>query len=359
MERIHPSFGDWYRAAKIAPDGELLKKRWEAVDNFEINQGYAVDLVRLFFGVGQVSEKFLNEFRTAFQKTDAAFPMKHNDVELRVLAGAELVDSIETYTASWGRYISLAIVCCSFRNARKTLVPDIVELAIRYLSEQSVARFKPVNEGKPADLGKTPQQQITEACEQGNIAGISAPLVVVMQELVRLRNGQSNMRQRIALQAEETDMLWWLFGEHSRDLGEHFGTLGIAPASLISGKELADLVTELPGPLAASTFLNRMLRVSKGEPDTKVKLKDAVNTIPFDLRSKWFSADRWSETVSDLCPVAQALKLSLTSPKKTAWLPAFAESTRLSENIEMLPSDLAFHMYLEALLQKSILHLKA
>src|SRR5262249_6592381 len=92
MMPMHPDFADWYRRIEIDPKADELQKRWQAIEAFH-QKATATDLAdatRVFFGMAPGSQGFLAKYRTEFKATDDAFPMRDNDAELQVLAGATL-----------------------------------------------------------------------------------------------------------------------------------------------------------------------------------------------------------------------------------------------------------------------------
>lgn len=344
MKEIHSSFGDWYRAAKVAPDGDILKKRWAGVHAFSPDRAQVVELTRTFYRIGRQTDQFMTDFRGAFQKDDPAFSAKGNEMELAVLAGAALVDSWCSYGEPDGSYAALAVICASCRDLRKPVVPGIVELAVQEFGERCVDRFQSPD-AKPADLGQKAQQQVQAHCDSGATPNLGAPFISLMQEVARLRH-------QVELNAEETNILWWMLGEHSRDSGQHLADLEPGAACLTVGKDLADLVRKPPGPLAALAFLDRALGLTKAKPDVRIRLKDAVQAVPPPQREKWLASSRWDDVLGDICPLSLALRLSLTATKKDSWLPAFEERTGISKNTALAARELAHQIYLEGVLHQ-------
>lgn len=350
---MHSSFPDWYRAAQLKPDGDLITKRWAAINTFEPSRATMLDLARVFYNIGSPSADFITAFRATFQKKDVTFPAKGNDVEMQVLAGAELVDSWGDNVALWSSYAALTVVCSSCRGLRSPKVPEILELAVQRLGERCGARFDAAKLGKSADLSAEAQKALKTSCDQGTVPPLGPPLVVLMQEMARLRTAVTNHQQQLELQSEETNILWWMMGEHGRDGGVHFSDLPASAACLTVGKDLADLVRVAPGPLAAQAFLERALRLTSEKPDASVRIKDAVNAIAPEQREQWLSTSRWDDALADFCPLHHALRLSLSSAEKDAWLPAFEKSTGLQKEAALSGREVAYQMYLEGVLHRA------
>ena len=72
----------------------------------------------------------------------------------------------------------------------------------------------------------------------------------------------SRLERELTIVSEETNMLWWLISEYSRDRGASWMTVGPFATPIIAGKELADLTRVIPGPVAAAAFLDRIIRLA-------------------------------------------------------------------------------------------------
>src|SRR5688500_3003919 len=93
---MHKNFGEWYRLVSIEPTDEILKKRWDGVEEWVWTicgdvKGL-LETVRLFRGLPAKTSR--EEFLATFRKHDAACAQRNNDLEQRVLAGAALVHCV-------------------------------------------------------------------------------------------------------------------------------------------------------------------------------------------------------------------------------------------------------------------------
>ncbi len=95
---MYKLFAEWYRVAGIDPRGDDLPKRWAGIETLTgtMDTTNAVDLARLFLGSTSGSAQFKDQLASRFQNADPAFPMRNNDLELRVLAGAAIAQYVET-----------------------------------------------------------------------------------------------------------------------------------------------------------------------------------------------------------------------------------------------------------------------
>jgi hypothetical protein len=334
---MHKDFGEWYRLAGIEPDREILPKRWAAIEEYDPDRAGVVSLARLFYRLGKPNSEFLAAFLGSFQKTDLAFKMRDNDHELSVLAGAKLVDVIEQSEADLADLAALSLVCASGGNLRPCpSVRDIPEIAARYLSERAIKRASLSEES--ADTGTNKERLAA-------LTASETPQKELAREIQRLQ-------RQLSIVAEESNMLWWLFSEHSRDEQQRWTKFNVPAVALMAGKELADLTTIIPGPIAAAAFLDKVIRCAKSEPPTTVLIRDAMNDVTIKWRQQYANEGCPSE-LEDLLPMTRAVHLSLASPENNAWLPVFKQGTGISSDAGLAPHILAHQVFLEALLCRS------
>lgn len=330
---MHKDFAEWYRSAGITPDGEILPKRWAAIEEYQPGRDDIVSLARLFCRLGKPNEAFLNAFRASFQKTDPAFPMRDNDQELVVLAGAELVDTIQRGALNVADFAALSIACATAQNMRGApAVVDIPEIAVSYLAERSIDR---ATDGDGADA--TRSKALFAA-----LTALGAPHDGVPKEFERIQ-------RELLVVSEESNILWWLFSEHSRDMKESWKKFGVPAVALMAGKELADLTRVIPGPVAAPAFLDRVIRCAKSKLPASILVTDAIKGVTAEWRQQYVSQGCPAQ-VEELMPISHGLKISLMSPDEPAWLSALTQGTGIQADTELPPNVVAYQFYLEALM---------
>lgn len=335
---MHKDFGEWYRSAGMEPDGEILPKRWVGIENYSPDTNGVVSLARLFYRLGKPNDDFLAAFQDVFQKADPAFKMRDNEHELSVLAGADLVDVIERSDSALSDLAALSLVSAAAENLRpRPSVRDIPEIAARYLNERTIGRAETVDE-ESADI----KRNKTLFAALSVLGGPHGDLVKELQRLQR----------ELSVVTEESNMLWWLFSEYSRDERQPWTNFSVPAVALMAGKELADLTSVIPGPVAARAFLDRVIRCAKKKPPASVSIKDAINDVTIEWRQKYTSGGCPPE-LEDLMPISHGAKLSLASPDNDAWLPAFTPATGIKSDASIVPNILAYQIFLETLLCRS------
>jgi hypothetical protein len=267
---LNVDFGEWYRAANIEPTNEMLTNRWQGVEAIreKVDKDTGTNLVRLFLMPSEAPDEFIRQFRQTFFDIDNSFRMKKNEKELQVLAGASIIAILEDKSALRDG-IALTLVASAAPNIRKTvLLPDVIESALSFLFERSAAVRK-VEKASVVTPGNFSQviEQVKNAAATNSANQLGAPLEQVLKSLAEaVSNLHQNsaeqvnaLQRRLDVVAEETEMVWWLFGSVSRQTEEAFKGMPPARASLLAAVDLAELTKIIPPPRAAVAYLDRAL----------------------------------------------------------------------------------------------------
>jgi hypothetical protein len=313
---MHIHFTDWHREANIEPNDETSPKHWKVIEEYTPEAKEIISLARFFYGFHDPDTISLNGFGTALQDADTKFSMQRDTLLLSVLSGAELIDVIEQHDDQQLSILAaLCLLCGAAQGARKSIpVPSMVKTSARYIE---------------------------------NVASKRASNAIVSEEPEndsKLRKLESELN----IVAEETNILWWLISEYSRDRAVSWKTLKLQAASIIAGKELADLTRVIPGPVAATAFLDRIMRFSDSRNSKKnIKVMHAIESTPLEWR-KHYPLEHTD--LVDLMPIGQGLKLSLTIADGDDWSGVFQKGTVIEANSEMKPMVLAYQVFLERML---------
>jgi hypothetical protein len=156
------------------------------------------------------------------------------------------------------------------------------------------------------------------------------------------------LERELTIVGEETNILWWLVSEYSRDRNESWKILGLPATSIIAGKELADLTRVIPGPVAATAFLDRIVRCSDSDNSAgAIELMGAINSTPREWREQYPFE---SSSIVDLMPIGRGIKLSLTVAEGDDWSRVFQKGTDIVVNSKLVPRVLAYQVFLERML---------
>jgi hypothetical protein len=332
---MHKDLSNWYRSANIEPDPVALPKRWIAVLQFGADRDDIVILARFFYRLGNIQSSKLSTFVEALQVVDPIFKTRDNDHELAVLCGAKLVEVIEGGDTALADLAALCLVTAAAANCRPVpCVREIPEIAAAYLGNRSANRSS-------TDESNTSANSASLMLEA--LAALGKPYAELATEFRRLQT-------QVDLTAEESNILWWLFAEFSRDGKEPWKNFPLAAVALMSGKELADLVTVLPGPVAAWAFLHQVILRVDSDVNATISIQEAINYSPLERRQTFGECP---SDIEDLMPISYGVKLSVVSPKDDAWVPAFKQGVGISPDVRIGPHLLANQFYLEKLLARS------
>lgn len=354
---MHKDFADWYRKVHIEPKADDLEKRWLAIEAFhqEVTADDMCDAARVFFGLTPKDGDFLERYRQEFKDVDSAFAMHENQAELQVLAGATLANHFGAGDG-WATAAALSLVCGACEGGRKSLVPEIVDLARRSLREYSASLRSARKKSVVAALDVNDKVQNLKTVLSnggGNFQSLQGPLMDVIQPLTKAVNAIAAWARHAGtvenLRQEESDILWWLFGERSRDLEVPFAEMKAPSGCLVGAKEVADLTRVLPGPFGVEAYLHKMLALAHPDLDGTVSLSDAVMASPLEWLGR-FGAHKGADSVVDLCPVHLAAQKCVEGGgRKTMWPGPFQTVSGLKATIKLKPLDLAMQAYRERL----------
>src|SRR5208337_882121 len=204
---------------------------------------------------------FIERFQLPFKSADEKFPMSDNDPEIRVLAGASLVAKFES-SDGLGEAAALLLCCGSFSGKRVAIVEDVVHVAREYLSGRS-ATLRRSPQIEPAKLVNVKTQLDKQTAKVRKAFKDASPLPDISDILgnafdsladflAALTRRAEIAEQQQAMRQEESDVLWWLFAERSRDLSTPLSSLKWPAVTLVAAKEMADLTLAIPGPFSAS-----------------------------------------------------------------------------------------------------------
>jgi hypothetical protein len=383
---VDDRFADWCRIVDPNPRADTLATRWNVIEALSERAYVALvlDLVRLYTGARQRDVPSAAPFVAEFKKADPTLPIKGNDELVRILAGATLA-AVITDRDAVADSTALALVSARFAGHGGTPVnPDLEEDTDRYLivrSRQARSPDSQVRKGTPVasrikkivipDLAKLGQMASVHHYEEYNTAATSIQAYAgdMTKVLGKLRdliaeavaddavlpsaNGLEQLPEWKSTK-EELNILWWLYGESSRDLELPTANLSVDTFTLPAGKELADLTTLLPGILSADAMLRRALRGTGGALDAPVGLHALVDAPGSDwCRATVEATDAPPTSLGTLAPLHLALRRSVSDGH--GWLPAFLGALGLADEPHLLPVAAAHQIYTERLLGRALL----
>lgn len=360
---MHRFFANWYSLARPEPTSDTLDKRWAGLESYckGIETKNVFELARLFFGRPVRDESSEEKFRQSFKDADSAFLMKDNSLEVQVLAGAAIVNILDQTPSHVTDATALAVLSANCRGLQsKVVVTDVINYAKDYIDKESTRVRESNNVRSVKGSPPIPPEELTtlrSSLKDGSVANNPDVLVKLIErtatatsDLSRLAaDSIAKLSTNLTIQQEETNILWWLFGEHSRDRQIYVGRIDLPGLCLLVGKELADLTILQPGARPAPAFIDRMLRTGRRELPATVTLSEAVESSAREWRRAWMNSSD-PTTVGDICPAHFATSKSLETEDARGWVSVFESRTGLDASRPIAPLELAMQTYQEALL---------
>ena len=382
---MHPLYADFYRLADLDPTVETLDLREKAIEEFLTTPSLDIwlDCVRLFIDVPNPKSAFKDDFANLFKGKDPRFSLDENEKnehDLRVLAGIALIEflhrSIEqpSYRAD---AIGLALVCADFRGeGHQGIIPQALPIARAYLNhsardardvvEDSNAPPKPLEFSsnptkalKNIEIGDIPNHQHWNVANTNfeQVKALNGKLISAVKKLHSMIEDVTstlnelipvdNRDNHLKVLQEELDVLWWLFGEHSRDLDKHMSVIGMPEMCAVAARELADLTTLEPGFLQARAVLDKALHIVTGAIPESVTIKECVNSLHKDWCKEWTHGLDLN-AISPLAPGLTAIT-NFQDLEGDGWIPPFEAKSGLDASLALTPLSLAHQLYEEAI----------
>ena len=348
------SFADRYAAAGLAPTSQAIADRQAPADRIVTGATSAMvlDLVGAYYESPGLDLAWL---RDEFATEDASFSLVNNERETRVLAAAIL----GALVAAGNAEAILAVLIGGVAGLRQ---PPEASWLLRDAASELLARS--VAERKTNKVNtKVQHAAVPKLAEE--IAAIAVnDWAGLLSMLGKIRLEAQNSASTISKQAtaaldaldsrvsylrEESQMLWWLFGGHSRSLQRSFAAFGPQQAALVGAVDLGALTTvSRLGPVAAPAMLERIVNLARERVGAPVRdLASAIDALPEEdlKRLKTFE----DKLPAWLAPMTAAINLARTMGTGI-WHARFREQTGLEATVALDPVAMGEQLYREHLL---------
>lgn len=355
LPEMTPDFARWY-AETFMDEGAKRDLRWKGVVEVAAKASHETIevLIRLAFqtsvsAAGRKTEDLEETYSMVISTIsggDITFDPLQSKRELQILAAATLARLLTTKPDA-----VLTVTTASFGGSRQPNLPmdlsGLAEKELTSLSDRKHARSG-LRELKvvvpeasfvvaPEAVASMTPEQLTAQFDKLH-ATTSASIKRVVTEQNRVFE---LLHQRISLDEEELQMLWWLLGGYSRHFKQPFEDIGPAIKPLILAYELGQMTSVSPGPASIRAMLLRA-----GVGTEKLKLIDAVNSVDTD----WAIDASNSKLVSPVTtPIHYALEQRAELDSTDAWQAGWSGLTGLAADAELTAIKLAELFYREHL----------
>ncbi|UKT65095.1 GTPase-associated system all-helical protein GASH [Pedobacter mucosus] len=307
------NFADWYRPVDSQLTAETQAFRITAIRELldTDDMDFWLDIIRMYWGLPVVSEDSRKEFIKAFKDADPVFPVSGNDHLLQVLAGILICFQLEE-DFHLNISIGLAIKSINFLGQYEIAsnIP-VLSNATTFLSEQS------------AILRETNlEEQRTEITDLTNRSEVPGYAFVAADNSV-LTTAVNSLLQSQKVFSEETNILWWLFGEASQTYEQPLKAIGLPKAIPIIANEIFDIIEFSLSNRKIDAIINKAI-------SNCIQSKGSEKAYsPVDMISKFEGSEITSilngfKPETEFTPILTAFSRFITTGKSSDWTNIYA-----------------------------------
>ncbi|NGE93739.1 GTPase-associated system all-helical protein GASH [Morganella morganii] len=349
------TFADRYAEAGLAPTAQLIISRQEPAKRIiaGITETQILDLANVYYGS---TDEDLDWFRDEFTKEDASFSFVNNEREARLLAALILGELITEQESE------IAILAVSVGGVRGIRIPE-QSTWLQLCAEEAFNQISVADRICTNIKTKiTPIQTDTLTDELAELTQINDwPTLIDLLGKIRnealssatktateITSALNDFDGQIKMMREESQMLWWLIGGHSRTFERSFTTFLPQQAALVGAVDLGLLTTySTLGPIAIPAMLERVIASAKKTKGQQPKgLAGAVDSFTVDDLGLLVIP---TQLPARLAPISFAIESARTLGIGV-WHSRFNTKTGLESSIQLEPVSLAEQLYREHLL---------
>lgn len=347
-------FPEWYKLASLDTPKGRLEERWNAVESFgkSLSGQDIKKLVLLQCGFNLDNDDMVNRFVDKIRETDETFTYHSNEFEMRVLAGSLLGNQLDSSDKLKDTVLSAYLLhSLNFQAGKmKPLLPQLADKAFQFIcnngqQQRDFNEIKTPSETPNLDFEKDVTNDWKTIQSYFNQVKNGISLVLRRQNAL-----MRDLDQKLKVQQEETNILWWLYGEYSNILRKRFQEMKNTEMCFIVAKELFSLTQILPEPVSADGFLKKALKLCSGDGE-KISLKDIINKTDRDIRRQFikeFSELDRGETL----PISFGFLKSLETESEDDWVSFFEKSTGIKAKSKLNISRFSYQFYQELICHK-------
>lgn len=316
-------FADWYTAGiKNNASADEMKPKREAIEKILSIKDRAVwtDVLLVYLGFLAENEDGFKRVAQYFKDADEYFQLKNVHL-LRLLSGCAIAEKLDANDSWVSDFLALAIIVQPLRT--EGIVPELPERALAfYVRECEKKRGLAVRANavavktalpKPVQPAMADHTSIPEFIKQLGtyLTGTTKDVTQLITAINQLIGLGDDVKTAIKGLSEETDVLWWLFGEHSSLLKKPFNTASPELLAVLVGIELQELTAMLPGIGKVSAIIAKALGSVTHQADEEVALElfiEATHAVQAVLDQ---SLPAIPGHTSPICPLLFALRTYL------------------------------------------------
>lgn len=352
---MRDEFPRWYRVVELGDNREKLEVRWKGVVSLAqaADRGMVETILALLLKTkSRPDAQAIATLRSHFKAADDLFEMANNDRELQVLSGAALATVLDG-TGDIAAWAALSTTTALFAGARAADFPydfggtseaTIARISERRRTRPDLPRLSQVGRfGVDADSIEKLKQAVNHETVSAAINVVAAQANALAREVSARTNAAIEaMEHFAAIQDEELQLLWWLFGGRSKLLDCPFADVAADAQAIVFASEVADATQFMPGPESVKPILSRAGLKER----RKTGVAAAVNAVEADLLR---------EIVGDAAPAPVVRPLHFAIHRKletgddTSWVANWSAVTGIDPDVALPGIELGNLFYRERL----------
>ncbi len=336
-------FADWYKEADKNSDVAIHPKRINAINGLIKNdvKEFWFDIIRCALSRPIVSQANLDKFINEFKTKDPGFPLINNDNLVKVLAAITICFKIEKINSVANNHIAYALNNLRFFNPLKKISIPLFESATKYKERNS----ERADIDAVVDLSAL--QDLQEKLAETETVWDKNDIDPVIDIITYTADS-------LSLLQEESNILWWIFGEYSGTSGKGFKETGAANISLTAAKDLSQLTKFTFDFPSARSILSRVINIAGSAKHTlkESTIEEIITAIDKDYIVALVKPVE--NKISDITPILLILQKSLNYASTDSWGDPVQQQIKLETSKKISLIDFCYQLYNELLLMKNL-----
>jgi hypothetical protein len=337
LEQIFPT---WYKGAESSITADLVNDRVTAIKKtLEITEiEFWLDIVRTALGIQVQQSSHITTFVKNFQESDINFPITSNNNIVKVLSQITLCALFDEKT-DVSLTVSNSLIAAHFFESYTASKIPFYDEAVKFIMNYKEDEF---------DI-KAYTDVLAEAEE--NIAEEPDELGITNNDVINLINVNNFLLSENIRVKQETNILWWLFGEYSSTFNDYFPNVGVSKMVVASALELHSLNNSETIPASSKHMIAKALIISNNyiSKIDKLDLATVINSIPDTVIKQIVNIGHCEE----LTPIL--LAINLADQSEDNWPALFTKKIKLKGlDKKYMPSLLAYQLFCELRLVNSL-----
>lgn len=331
-------FADWYKEADKNSDSATNTKRIQSINSLvkNDNKDFWLDIARFSLGRKIQNQANIEKFIHEFKIKDDTFPLLNNQNLIRVLSAISLCFKLEKQRTATADLLSFTLNNNNFFKPSPPTIAPFFEYAANYKESDDTREIIDSN----IDVSEI------ETLEENLKLEESALDKKDFQPII---NAVKNTAYTISILQEESNILWWIFGEYSSISKKSFKETGGFNISATSARELCNITKFRFEFSSAKSILKKVVTLASNDKESSKErsIYEIINDI--DPSYKAPILDFGDKIITDVTPFLYAMKVSLEYLKTDSWQDSFNTKYSIDLSKKVSLSDFAYQIYNECL----------